>query len=267
MLTVVIPHYNRDLKQLVRHLPTEHERVKFVVVECGQSRKSKSLCANNGIKYIHEKTRYGEPFNTGRLLNAGIKAAETEWVMKLDADCYPYQGFFDRLLAYLESEKRPRFWFAIVGVMYLSRNWSRDILRDVFDKDVAFGVNVGHCDVLMLPFGVKFPCGNEYVVRREDILDIGGSKEFEGYGFEDYATELSLMAAREYPFWRNILDVEKTRISQAIRDKLVIPENRKSAQEGLLLLHRWHERQVKHPYAIKNMNALYEHAQALKKLK
>lgn len=171
----------------------------------------------------------------------GFFFASSEWVMKLDIDCLPNVRFFESLLSILRTAKE-REWFNC-GMFYVSQRISETMLslRDMPVSENIYRFIMGHRNVCAAT-SFDLPAGSNFICRRKDYLDLGGSdKRFRGYGWEDYQ--------QLYMLERNWLGsdpltgrLDMSNVTQRCRDEI----SRKKAfalwdqNPWLCLLHRWH---------------------------
>jgi predicted glycosyltransferase involved in capsule biosynthesis len=238
MISAIIPYGNRYealsvLLETLSYEELEGEDV-FVVSLGDDDSRVKPLCDKYGFNYIfvpHEGT-----FKIGVCLNVGCECAKTEYVLKLDVDCVPYQGFFRKLKEHLSSDTE----FSLLSVVYASQGFTeRKLQSPPFNEDLLK-------EALLPGNNVNFhygrPSGTMFLVKR-DVFSVHGkvSQEFTGHGYEDYQILANLISL----YRPNFIPM---RPSVRFYRRASMYYNRKTNNKSLILMHRWHERDFNDVY-------------------
>lgn len=156
------------------------------------SQKFKAFCDERGWRYVFLDTREKD-FSLARARNAGIQAAETEWIFTDDADNIYEKDFFQRLLKEIAILDETPFDFLTIPHIYLSQEAS--------DRIRATGELDSHVPWLLAQTFLENPRGDVernhvlqhfapasamLALRRQTALMAGAyDTSFEGWGGED----------------------------------------------------------------------------------
>lgn len=116
----------------------------------------------------------------------GFARTDTEWVMKLDADCLVNPNYFKQLLPILGNAE-PRQWFN-GGMFYLNERVTR-FHAPQLDQGLSweFYQQVMANPTSFASGSYLLPAATNFICRRKIYLELGGSDAgFKGYGWEDY---------------------------------------------------------------------------------
>ena len=240
-LTTITPYWNRPemLRLWIRnaHLNAHPDVTHILIAPDQKLKKDPDLqeAQARGIEVVTPSSDLppGEwRRSIGHWHNYGARLVRTQWMMKLDVDCFHHRFFWKHLFGMLE-EATPRQWFN-VG-MFMT------------EKTRPFPVPLGYGDYLntatMLFAAGKRPVSSQFVCRVKDYMDAGAcSVEFRGYGWEDYyqlyGLQRQYLGADPLPGY-----VGEENVTQRCRDDIGRPQAAWLYQRstGLALLHRWHE--------------------------
>lgn len=178
------------------------------------------------------------PFSIGHFHNLGIQAATTPWVMKLDVDTIPNEGFFKSLIPWLEGAKH-REWFNC-GMLCL--NQQTTVRLNSSSLTVGAYIDILNNRRECVVGSYLAPTGTNFICRRQDYLDCGGCDErFQGYGWEDYQ-QIHALEFQQQGMEPLLGETTLENVTQRCRDEISRPKAldlyRKSLH--LCLLHRWH---------------------------
>lgn len=176
----------------------------------------------------------------GHYHNKGAKAANTEWIMKMDVDAIPHERYFSELVNVLRSAK-PREWFNC-GMMFMSREFS---IRELTEA-TALSTSV-YTRVMLNPRGHVYgsyiqPEASNFCCRRVEYLQLGGAcSDFKQWGWEDYQQMYML---EKHWRQRDPLPgpIDISNVTQRCRDEIGRPKASElfARNRWLCLLHRWH---------------------------
>lgn len=201
----------------------------------------------------------------GHYHNLGARAADTEWIMKLDADAVPNELYFERLLPVL-FQAPPGGWFN-GGMIYLNEAVSAhlDSFPDgigayAYDQIMKHHTAGAKLDFHASPY--RLPAATNFICRRMDYLGLGGCDErFQGYGWEDYQQIYMLEKFRlgedPLPGW-----IDLGNVTNRCRDEISRPRAFElwECQPELCLLHHWHPKSHKdHRQMDKNKRILLDY--------
>jgi len=130
-LSIVVCTYNRTnllckVVKKILELTAEEERIELIVIDNNSTDSTKADLMNiaeaEKIKYFLE-TQQGLSYSRNR----GIAEASGEWIFFLDDDGWPADDLFERLLAYVDSDR-----YSVIGGQYTAwyfygkKKWSKD---------------------------------------------------------------------------------------------------------------------------------------------
>lgn len=177
----------------------------------------------------------------GQYHNQGAKAANTDWIMKLDIDAIPNRRYFEELVGVIRRA-RPREWFN-GGMLYISRASSSanlDMGRMPLTSENYTRITLSPRTHAHGSFAK--PEASNFICRRLEYLQLGGSDpRFSQWGWEDYQ-QLYMLECH----WRQsdplpgMLDISN--VTQRCRDEIGRPKAADlfMRNKWLCLLHRWH---------------------------
>lgn len=187
---VVIPHYNNwsalaTLAELMEGWAVRYPRLRILIIDDGSRNPDEQLLA--AVAKKPQVTIIRHTGNRGRAaaLNTGIRNGESDFVVFLDVDCRPQDGWLDHFFTSAESGADCVFGnLKAEGTTY----WSR-YLNQLYDKKAQSYLCGGR------DFNTPF-C----MFRRKLLDQIGGfNEEYTGYGFEDRDLIQSLFRSGEIP--------------------------------------------------------------------
>lgn len=104
LLSIIIPAYNveKHIEQCLASVISDNMNVEIIVINDGSTDKTEEICKKyiNNIKYIHIEN-HGVSFAR----NLGIKNANGEWIMFLDADDYLATDWWQIIEKNIDVEK------------------------------------------------------------------------------------------------------------------------------------------------------------------
>jgi len=181
-----------------------------------------------------------ERFSIGHVHNMGIETAQTEWVMKLDADALPSSRYFKELIPLLKKASE-REWFN-GGMFYLSKNYSEALFQGTPFLGLALYQMIMLNRKIYSASSYLLPAASNFICRRRDYLHLGGcDSRFDGYGWEDYQQIFSL----EW-YWRRSHPlpghVDFDNVTTRCRDEISRRKARELFERNplLCLIHLWH---------------------------
>lgn len=197
-LSVIIPFRNdHEIKHLIPRLTITCREaanvtdIEFIVADSGSDARSatqiKSICAENGIKYVYYATE-GQVFSIGEARDFGVTHASGEVVTFIDIDFRFPTDFWGRLLSFIRSFGLPdnKKSFFVVPLLYLTQDGTTDFENSTGDdrfSSILLKWLHGDTDTVQN----MAPCSSIIVVNRLHYLSIGGHrKEFRGHGYEDF---------------------------------------------------------------------------------
>lgn len=182
-----------------------------------------------------------EGYSIGHYHNLGARAAETEWIMKLDIDTFPNPNFFHSLIPILQKVPLSEFRWFNAGMFYMNRGVSQEKLipqeQSLADTYLE-AVNSPH----WWTGSYKGPAGTNFITRRMDYLFLGGCDDrFRGYGWEDYQQIHMLESCqRQGDPLPGVVNIHN--VTQRCRDEISRPKAMElyKMDRWLALLHHWH---------------------------
>jgi len=245
MLTTITPYWNRpdQLLTWVRAIKSATlPSIRHLVYFVGET--PPSWWADEAAENVVAMCRTERPgMSIGHYHNLGAEQANTEWIMKLDVDALPHEGFFSALIQHLDLAKQ-REWFNI-GMVYINSVWSetnlgrsQKITQQVYSHLLQ---NPNACSAN----SYRYPAASNFVCRRKDYLDLGGCDPgFRGYGWEDYQQlfMLELHQRQAHPL-SSYLPVTLLNVTQRCRDEISRPKALEIWKKDwrMCLLHRHHK--------------------------
>ena len=186
--SIIIPTHNRlDLLQKAISSALASGDVEVIVVDDASSDGTEAYCRTlNSSNYI----RLDQNVRTGGARNAGIQAANTQYLAFLDDDDVRLPGSIDRQVALMEED-------AAYGVIY-GRYFQADSSGN-YESDEAFPRDCPEGDLLDRLLRLNFIGLSTCVVRKSVFDDIGLFDASPAmYGIEDW--DLWLRAAHRHKF-------------------------------------------------------------------
>lgn len=235
-LSVITTYRKRihNFMRLARHIAAiNNPEIEFILVSLGDDDcRVRNECERAGIKYYLEN--YSDIFSNGMGHNIGCGIAAGEWVMKLDVDCIPYVGFFDKLLDVMEQRLKNKTDFLNIGCYFMKPHYKINQLirqsdfKRIKDKDIKMycGEKIG---------------GMLYVFNREHYLSFGGTpNSFVGFGWEDYYVIYVLKRLQDPKF--KLSHYPDDGLHVVIREEIARPVSMCTNNEGLILVHLYHDK-------------------------
>lgn len=245
-------------------------KIRFMVVDDGSEQKEKEKIKKKvdelGFDYLYISSTE-TPISMGRARNVGAKYAKSTYIMFMDVDLVPYDGFFYELLNEIKVQKLETFAndFIMVGVIYLTKKGIKQFFKQNSDirKNTAINWLLSNNEELI----EKFSTGTSACLYNRDIfLARGGHDElFEEWGFEDLEFNLRMIRkSSKFPLPRIICNDYKN-FSQIVEYKGWKSIYRLfgdiTFQKGIILFHSWHEVDKASPYikeGTKNNSLLFQ---------
>lgn len=265
-LTVIVPVRDSKSRNTLkcleymlqdRLLEKYRDRIYFIIVDDGSKASAgiqlKERAKELNLTYLHLDTK-NQPFSIGRARNAGAMHAKSTYIMFMDVDLVPYDGFYRDLLQEIQVQELNEFSndFIMVGVIYLTRAgvekfWSQEPeTRKTQTIQWLLSENEKYVD--------KFSTGTSVCLYNRDIyLRSGGNDEqFEEWGYEDLEFNLRMIReSHKYPFpeslcedYQNFREIVEYRGWQSIYRLF----GDITFQKGIVLFHMWHEVDEELPY-------------------
>jgi len=237
-------------------------RIRFMVVDDGSEQKEKEKIKKKvdelGFDYLYISSTE-TPVSMGRARNVGARYAKSTYIMFMDVDLVPYDGFFHELLNEIKVQKLGKFAndFIMVGVIYLTKRGIKEFFKQNSDirKNTAINWLLSNNKELI----EKFSTGTSACLYNRDIfLARGGHDElFKEWGFEDLEFNLRMIRkSSKFPLPRTICNDYKN-FSQIVEYKGWKSIYRLfgdiTFQKGIILFHSWHEVDKASPYIKKGM--------------
>lgn len=169
--------------------------------------------------------------------NQGARDATTEWIMKLDVDCFPNCYYFETLLDHLRYTV-PTVWYN-GGMIYLNRIYSK-LLKIPLDAPAYAWIMENRKTYSAIPY--INPAATNFICRRQEYLDLGGCDErFRGYGWEDYQ-QIYMLEKNQRRTDPLPGEITFKNVTSRCRDEISRPKAKElwMRSSWLCLLHHWH---------------------------
>lgn len=185
---LVIPHYNSwsalaALSDLMEGWVIRHPYLRILIIDDGSPNPDEELLAAVAQKPQVTVIRHAGNRGRAAALNTGIRNGVSEFVVFLDVDCRPQEGWLDQFITSAKSGADCIFGnLKAEGTTY----WSR-YLNQLYDKKARNYLRGGR------DFNTPF-C----MFSRKLLNQVGGfNEEYERYGFEDRDLIQSLFSSGE----------------------------------------------------------------------
>ncbi len=258
ILTVVIPIRATPTRNISERIPfclqdksLNRNKIKFIVVDDGSGESDKlkhqRVCQENDIHYIYLDNSC-EEVCISKARNVGSMHATTEYLMFMDVDLYPYDGFYDALLNEIEIQNLSQYCndFIMIGVIYLTKkegveaffNTKRKKRKNFFIQKLL------EADNRKIE---KFSTGTSVCIyNRYSYLSHGGyDEEFKNWGYEDlefnirkirssHKFQLPERFKENYEHFQTISEYVGWKSVYRLYGDITF-------QKGIVLFHIWHE--------------------------
>lgn len=195
-----------------------------------------------GVRFVAVERSLGtlRP-SIGTFHNMGAELANTEWIMKLDVDALPNEGFFHHLCTVLRKAPA-RAWFN-VGMFTINKQASETYLNEASDP-VSVETYEEVTKRIMTTTGMSYhlPVATNFVCRKKDYQLLGGcDPRFRGWGWEDYQ-QIYMLEQHERGADPLPGPITLDNVTIRCRDGISRPKARELWERCnlLALLHHWH---------------------------
>ena len=286
LMSVVVPLRTDDFAFYSKRLALRDslflKNIQTVVVDDGSSDKAAAeinfFCKERGYEYIRLESG-SQPFSLSRARNAGLQAAQSEFIYFDDADLVYTEAFFQSLLNQLKLIDRTPFNFFSLPTIYLTEAGSGQVIANnvvdtiyprVLQALLLEDPKGGPANEMIESYA---PASGVLVLRRDLALQLGGYDEsFVGWGGEDRDFIFRLLAINDkLPLPSAFNQTEPWNLN----DTLVFQGWRSlhrihgefMARQGLYALHLYHEKlDWRKPFAsAQNMKRAAEKAMLITK--
>jgi len=258
ILTVIIPiraTISRDISERIEYCISDknldRQKVEFIVVDDGSDNENhlrhKEVCDKLNIKYIYLDTR-SINICMSRARNIGAMYSISKYIMFMDVDLYPYNGFYNDVLNEIHISRLDKFCndFLMFGAIYLTKDLGTNTF---FKSDESIRKNLFIHKLLEndKDYIEKFSTGTSVnVYNRYNYLSHGGyDEEFEKWGYEDlefnsriiYSSKKFPMPSNhllDYQNFQNIVEYKGWKSIYRLYGDM-------SFQKGIILFHIWHD--------------------------
>ena len=225
-LSVIITCYNygKYLEQCLNSvLNSTFKDLEIIIVNDGSNDKLtiKVLKDIESKKYNNVKIIKQKNSGVSIAKNNGLKLAKGEYVYCLDADDSVKSDYFSKAVYFLDNNKSISFVYS-----------GNTFFNDLNNKEVnikSFDYNL----YVLMKF--NYIIGNNYIIRKDDILSVGGYKDC---GFEDWELLINLGEHRYFgqylPFHFHNYRFHRDLSSRYVKDK-------KKKGENILNIRKLHE--------------------------
>lgn len=258
LLTVIIPIRATKSRDIIERLSyclqdefLDRNKVDFLAIDDGSdvelSKKILKTCEVNEINYIYLDTK-NRPFSIARARNIGAIYSKSKYIMFMDVDLFPYNGFYNELLNEIQVQNLNQYAndFIMVGVIYLTEVEGNKLF---FNTRPELRKNVIIQKLLEDDFECieKFSTGTSVnLYNRHCYLSHGGNDEdFEEWGYDDLEFNLRIIRdSHKFPFPSDIgLDYKNFRTINEYKGWKSIYRlfGDITFQKGIILTHIWHK--------------------------
>jgi len=265
ILTVIIPIRGMSCRDITDRLGyclndslIDREKVNFIVVDDGsnleQKNQFKEECLSLKIDYIYIDTQF-QPFSIARARNIGAMNAKTEFIMFMDVDLYPYDGFYNQVISEISIQglRENANEFLMIGVIYLTPKRGQELFFSTSNSDRKNLIiqKVLENDETIFE---KFSTGTSVnVYNRLNFLSHGGNDEdFEEWGYDDLEYNIRMIRdIKKFPYPTEILkDFKNFRTINEYKGWKSVYRlfGDIMFQKGIILFHIWHEVDQKSDY-------------------
>jgi len=257
-LTVILPVRYMDGRNILERLSypvqddflLERANVSFLVVDDGSSKnhsiRIKEEAIKLGFQYIYIDSSH-KPFSIARARNIGARYAVSQYIMFIDVDLLPYDGFYRDLIHEIEVQDLNSFAndFIMIGVVYLTYQGGEDFfsIKKALRRSSAINWllmnDTGRID--------KFSTGTSVCLYNRSVyMANGGNNEaFEQWGYEDLEFNLRLIRrSKKFPLPKRICDDYRSfkEIVEFVGWKSIYRlYGDMTFQKGFAMFHIWHE--------------------------
>lgn len=258
LITVIIPiratksrDISKRLKYAISDKQLNKEKVDFLVIDDGSNEKNhlehKHISDELNIKYIYIQSQSSN-ICMSRARNIGAIHSVSKYIMFMDVDLYPYNGFYNDVLNEIKISNLDKYSndFLMFGAIYLSKDLGVNLF---FNTDETLRKNL----LLNKLFEddknniEKFSTGTSVnVYNRYDYLSHGGyDEDFEKWGYEDlefncrmiYSSKKFPMPSNhflDYQNFQNIVEYKGWKSIYRLYGDM-------SFHKGIVLFHIWHK--------------------------
>lgn len=258
LLTVIIPiraTNSRDISERIKYClcdkKLDREKVEFMVVDDGSSQinhlKHKEICENLNIRYIYLDTS-SLNICMSRARNIGAINSISKYIMFMDVDLYPYNGFYNDIFNEIKISNLDKYCddFLMIGAIYLTKELGMNLF---FETDENLRKNLFIHKLLENDenYIEKFSTGTSVnVYNRYNYLSHGGyDEEFEKWGYEDLEFNCRMLySSKKFPMPSNhFLDYQNFKNIVEYRGWKSIYRlyGDMTFQKGIVLFHIWHD--------------------------
>ncbi|WP_320034575.1 glycosyltransferase [Halarcobacter sp.] len=258
LLTVIIPiraTKNRDISSRLTYSISDNlldkQKVDFLVVDDGSEEKEhlkhKQICEESNINYIHIKSQNSN-ICMSRARNIGAIHSISKYIMFMDVDLYPYNGFYNDVLNEIKISNLDKYSndFLMFGAIYLTEKLGKELFFNT-NEDLRKNLFLQKLFEDDKDYIEKFSTGTSVnVYNRHDYLSHGGyDEDFEKWGYEDlefncrmiYSSKKFPMPSNHFLDYQNFQNVVQYKGWKSIYRLY----GDMSFHKGIVLFHIWHE--------------------------
>ncbi len=258
LITIILPLRSMKSRNIedrltfcLKDTSLNKEHVDFLVIDDGSntkdSQKYKNICKNNSLNYLYiNSSDYA--FSIARARNVGAMYAISPYIMFMDIDLYPYDGFYNDVLHEITIQKLDKFNndFLMFGVIYLTKDKGEKLF---FETDSTYRKNTLIQKLLENDetYIEKFSTGTSVnVYNRYAYLSHGGNDEdFEKWGYDDLEFNSRMIrCSKKFPLPEKFhLDYRNFKeITEYVGWKSIYRlYGDMTFQKGIILFHIWHD--------------------------
>ncbi len=258
ILTVIIPiratksrDISKRLKYSISDKQLNKEKVEFLVVDDGSSEQEhlnhKKICDELNIKYIYIQSQDSN-ICMSRARNIGAIHSISKYIMFMDVDLYPYNGFYNDVLNEIKISNLDNYAndFLMFGAIYLTKELGNNLFFNT-DEDLRKNLLLHKLFEDDKDYIEKFSTGTSVnVYNRYNYLSHGGyDEDFEKWGYEDLEFNCRMIySSRKFPMPSNhFLDYQNFQNIVQYKGWKSIYRlfGDMSFHKGIVLFHIWHE--------------------------
>lgn len=227
------------------------EDIDFLVIDDGSNKKDsqkyKNICKKNSLNYLYINSN-DYAFSIARARNVGAMYSISPYIMFMDIDLYPYNGFYNDVLSEIKIQELDKFNndFLMFGVIYLTKDKGEKLF---FDTDSVYRKNTLIQKLLENDetYIDKFSTGTSVnVYNRYAYLSHGGNDEdFEKWGYDDLEFNSRMIrCSKKFPLpekyhldYRNFKEI----VEYVGWKSIYRLYGDMTFQKGIILFHIWHD--------------------------